>query len=77
MGPRALSRVASFVQQPAYGQVRVSNELKTRAISVSAGVCTIWHRAAGRTHSLSEVGTMALPMIGVSRACSAKEIKNH
>jgi hypothetical protein len=43
MGPLALSRVASFGQQPAYGQVRVSNELKKRAMSaLPAGVRTIW-----------------------------------
>lgn len=45
MGPRALSRVAVFAQQPAYGQVHVSNELKKRAVSASpAGVRTIWLR---------------------------------
>jgi len=32
MGPLALSRVASLVLQPAYGQVRVPDELKKRAI---------------------------------------------
>ena len=45
MGPLALSRVASLVLQPAYGQVRVPDELKKRAISASpAGVHTIWPR---------------------------------
>ena len=45
MGPLALSRVASLVLQAPYGQVRVPDELKKRAISASpAGARTIWPR---------------------------------
>ena len=45
--------VAFALEQPAYGQVRVSNELKKRAISVSpAGVRTIWLRHDLRTFEL-------------------------
>jgi hypothetical protein len=45
MGPLALSRAARFALQPAYGEVRASNELGKRATSVSqAGVRTIWLR---------------------------------
>jgi transposase InsO family protein len=44
--PRIEQAVVAFaLEQPAYGQVRVSNELQKRAISVSpAGVRTIWLR---------------------------------
>jgi hypothetical protein len=45
--------VAFALEQPAYGQVRVSNELKKRAISVSpAGVRTIWVRHDLQTFEL-------------------------
>ncbi|MGH8730002.1 MAG: IS481 family transposase, partial [Burkholderiales bacterium] len=44
--PKIEQAVISFaLEQPAYGQVRVANELKKRALSVSpAGVRTIWLR---------------------------------
>lgn len=42
--PKIEQTVMSFaLEQPAYGQVRMANELKKRAVSVSpAGVRTIW-----------------------------------
>jgi transposase InsO family protein len=52
--PRIEQAVVGFaLEQPAYGQVRVANELKKRAISVSpAGVRTIWLRHDLQTFQL-------------------------
>jgi transposase InsO family protein len=52
--PRIEQAVVGFaLEQPAYGQVRVANKLKKRAISVSpAGVRTIWLRHDLQTFQL-------------------------
>ena len=52
--PRIEQAVVDFaLEQPAYGQVRVSNELKKRATSISpAGVRTIWLRHDLQTFQL-------------------------
>jgi len=52
--PRIEQAVVEFaIERPAYGQVRVANELKKRAISVSpAGVRTIWLRHDLQTFQL-------------------------
>lgn len=52
--PKIEQAVVEFaLEQPAYGQVRVSNEMKKRAISISpAGVRTVWLRHDLQTFQL-------------------------
>jgi transposase InsO family protein len=52
--PKIEQSVVDFaLEQPAYGQVRVSNELKKRAMSISpAGVRTVWLRHDLQTFQL-------------------------
>jgi transposase InsO family protein len=52
--PKIEQAVVDFaLEQPAYGQVRVSNELKKRAMSISpAGVRTVWLRHDLQTFQL-------------------------
>ncbi len=52
--PKIEQAVVDFaLEQPAYGQVRVSNEMKKRAISISpAGVRTVWLRHDLQTFQL-------------------------